>query len=173
MRTYYKLLVLWLACFSNPVLAERTVVGDWLWDSKSNFNYSVTLNDKGESLGQYCYFESGNCFFAFRNKIACKDTYNYPALVSSDNGTQHLKLTCVAPDKKKKPLFVVAPFDDLEEIIETSKKIAIVVGLSDGVFKVSRFSLKGSNKAILDMQADAESKMVSGGDEELPDGQYL
>ena len=176
MKTYLKGLVLALVCFSAPVLAEPKVVDDWLWTSKKNYNYSLTINSKGDTFGQYCYFNTGNCVFAFRNKVTCKDTHDYPALVSSDNGTQHLTLTCVAANKKASSLYAVSPFEDLEKIINSSTKIAFVVGLADGVFKVSRFSLKGSKKAILEMQDDTESKMVSDGDldeEELPDGQYL
>lgn len=164
--------------FSSMVSAEGLSdkeKGDWLWDNANSFNYAATMNRSGSVLSQLCYFESEKCMFVIDIDIRCEPGSDYPVLVSSDNGTQHLKLSCLK-NKKDTAKYLVKPFKDVESIFESSNKIGFALGLDDGKFRVERFSLKGSKEMISNMLEDALQKVSTQNGEssdELPDGQYL
>jgi len=57
------------------------------------------------------------------------------------------------------PLLIV-PFDDMDKIVRKSSRVGLVVPMQNDQFKVARFSLAGSSKAIERMLAAASERLT-------------
>ena len=109
-----------------------------------------TLNDSGLALGVYCA-AAKNCQAYLLASMDCEENGKYPVLMNSTSGAQALNTTCAnisTPDSK--PRFALF-FDDFEAVVSLMFKDRVAgfsIPMADGTFKVSRFSLDGSNEAL-------------------------
>lgn len=148
---------------------------DWISMSSDTFNMAITMNEEESLLGQYCYFKSKKCIYQITIHIECDEGGDYPALLVVKSGSQALDLLCVTSDSQSST-FAVIGFDEFDQVIRGQSRIGIAVGMADERFKVSRFSLKGSVKAIDHMRLGTVRLIENRPDnksEKLPDGQYL
>lgn len=54
---------------------------DWTAVTEGDEGYSaITINDSGNSLGQFCYFETGNCYYLMGLSSSCTSGDSYPVL---------------------------------------------------------------------------------------------
>ena len=119
---------------------------DWFWSTDAEddgFHFAMTRNDSEHLLGQFCYFESESCLYLLDIDITCDNEQEYPGLINSDIGSFTVTLTCYSGNR-----FIISEFDDIDRAVLESTKIGLVVPLDDDNFKVSRFSLMGSNETI-------------------------
>lgn len=171
-RIFIALIILVQPCFG-----ETFSSGDWAWTTDTNsdgFYYALTVNDSGHFLGQYCYFESENCMYLLNIDIGCEPESEYPALINSDAGAFSLILICYDLGNGDNA-FYMSSFDDVNQVVLEALRMGIVVPLQSDEFKVSRFSLIGSNQAIEDMREATQSRINKNSlrNISLPDSQIL
>jgi hypothetical protein len=119
-----------------------------------------TLNDSGSALGVYCA-AAKNCQVYLLASTDCEENGKYPVLVNSTSGAKALDTTCAnisTPDAK--PRFALF-FDDFQTVVSLMFKDRVAgfsIPMADGTFKVTRFSLDGSNEALTTVNKAIESK---------------
>jgi hypothetical protein len=159
MRTLTRILIVISMFFSNPLYAGTFSSGDWYWSNDDgSFYWAATTNQADHILGQYCYFEGDACLYLVGMSIDCKVGEEYPALINSDAGAIQVTLICSHEFRKQK-ILAINSFDDIDRVVRNSTRIGIAVPLENDQFKVGRFSLAGSVKAIDRMRAAATAKM--------------
>ena len=155
-----------LLCGSLPAYSFQD--GDWYGSvDNEDFYFAMTVNEAGHILGQYCYFENSTCLYLIDMGINCDEGHEYPSLINSSAGSSMVNLVCSHKTKEGKYVMAINSFDDIDRVIRSATRIGFAVPLADGQFKVSRFSLSGSVKAIDRMLAAAQ-KRVERGQKNLP-----
>jgi hypothetical protein len=117
--------------------------------------YSATRNDSGGVLGQYCLREGGRCLWLLANDVGCEDGARYPVLVNASDGAASAELVCMKLDGK--PRYAFADFDLIDRVAKESDWIGVAFPMESGLFKVSRFSLSGAERAVALMRRAAEA----------------
>lgn len=144
--------------FSQVVTADTYTPKDWFWSKdNSDFFFAATINSSGHSIGQYCYFESGNCMYLVNLKVTCEVGHKYPALINSSSGAVHIEMVC-SHEYEGDGVFAITPFDDIDNVVRQASRMGIVIPMEGDQFKVGRFSLAGSTYALDLMRAAAEQK---------------
>lgn len=150
-------ILLWLsgALVSSPLNAAREASGDWFWsaDNPDAF-YAGTVNDSSLALGQFCYPKLDTCVFAFDLGTKCVRNRKSPAIVSTDVGAEAIELVC--GDHFERQILIAKNFKVVDEFVRRSKIFGIAVPLDGNEFKVVRFSLVGSTRALDRMRREAE-----------------
>lgn len=122
--------------------------------------YAATVNDSSGVLGQYCYTESNNCLWLIATDVTCEQESKYPVLVNADGGSAQMELVCLKFENK--PRYAFTDFKKIDEVIRSSSiYIGFAFPMESGHFKVSRFLLGGSLKAITMMRNKAEKNQRS------------
>lgn len=118
--------------------------------------YAITVNDSGNLLGQYCVPATGSCIWLLGMSAACKEDDQYPILANSDAGAVHIMVRCDAKLEKGLYRYVFTDFDTVNGIITKGLRIGFAVPLQTDQFRVVRFDLSGSRRAITLMRTAAE-----------------
>lgn len=145
MRAFVLLLFL---PYSVTSYAANRVFGDWLVSVENGVYETYTANESGSTLGLLC--TESDCYFYLRADITCESGGTYLALINSESGAASHKLSC-APLTINNNIEYVLLIGDLEpfaEVIISSTTIGFAIPMANGQFKVSRFSLRGANKAL-------------------------
>jgi len=136
---------------SPPTMPDKIVEKDWVYQNAGNGTaIAYTNNDSGSTLGVIC-IAAQNCSVYLKTATACEDGAKYPVLVNADSGAVSASLTCeniASASEKKNFVFV---FDDFSTILSTIMKdqsIGVALPLASGQFRVTRFSLTGSNETL-------------------------
>ncbi len=159
MKFVYSFLLTFTALATNTASAEFYISKDWHWsNNQEEFYYAATMNSSNHLLGQYCFFDSENCIYLIGIEVNCEIGHEYPALINSNTGSSHIKLTC-SHKYEDQHFFIISPFDDIDNIVRQASKVGIVVPMEGDSFKVSRFSLAGSAYAIDLMRKSVESNI--------------
>jgi hypothetical protein len=149
------LVTLWIACVSQPLLAQTTI-GDWVYQSKVTF-YAATVNDSGNVFGQWCDAQDGNCFYILSTPTKCEEGARYPVLINSDTVSLHVTLICKGPlEGSQKYRHFFDNFELIDDLVRKSKRIGIAMPLEGDQFRVFRFTLNGAVNALTSMRASAE-----------------
>jgi hypothetical protein len=149
-------LSIFLFIISGYCFAEEQISKDWIWDlSEHDYAYAATGNREGSVLGQFCYYSNGSCVYMVDLGIACQPDNEYPSILNSDAGVAEVRLVC-SELSQGKYVFFVTPFDYVDNIVKQADNVGFAVAMEEGVFKVVRFSLSGSNHAIQMMRIGAE-----------------
>lgn len=132
--------------------AETVTHGDWYWSSDSlndGFIYSASTNDDGHILGQYCYFESDNCFYILAFDTSCeKGSAGYIGIANSELDARNVEFECLGILEGRLYGYIFKDFESIQEVVLQANKVGIAFPLQEDRFKVIRFSLIGSNEAI-------------------------
>ena len=142
---------------SLPSFAQVQTSKDWHWDltSSDDYAYAATVNSDGRILGQYCYYSDKSCVYLVSLGIICETGAEYPSILNSNTGAADVRLIC--GDKYQgENVFIIKPFDDVDNIVMAANTVGFAVALEEGTFKVVRFSLSGSTHAIKMMRLGAE-----------------
>ncbi|MEE9913633.1 MAG: hypothetical protein K4571_18125 [Deltaproteobacteria bacterium] len=113
--------------------------------------YAATINDSGNLLGQYCYPSKGNCIWLLGMRTACEEGAQYPVLANSDAGSSHINVYCSAKLDNGMYRYVFSEHDAIDKIITKGLKVGFAVPLQSDQFRVVRFDLNGSSRAITKM----------------------
>ncbi len=133
--------------------------GEWhtgTTDSGEKLLFAVTANDSGNLLGQYCSPSTGNCIWLIGMNASCKEGDQYPVLANSDKGSAHILVYCNAKLDSGLYSYVFTDFNIINDFIMKGSKIGFAVPLQTDQFRVVRFNLVGSNRAISAMRSTAE-----------------
>lgn len=121
--------------------------------------YAATVNDSSGVLGQYCYTDSNNCLWLIATDVTCEQENKYPVLVNADGGSAQMELVCLKFENK--PRYAFTDFKKIDDVIRSSNiYIGFAFPMESGHFKVSRFLLGGSLKAITTMRNMAEKNQT-------------
>lgn len=149
MRQLLFLFVVALASASHAKSAGTWTTG--ITDSGELF-YAATVNDSGNLLGEYCSPNTGDCIWLLGMRTACKEGDQYPVLANSDAGASHILVYCSAKLDNGLYRYVFTEFDAINNIITNGSRLGFAVPLKEDQFRVIRFHLKGSNRALTQMQ---------------------
>ncbi|MRI35503.1 hypothetical protein EOPP23_21320 [Endozoicomonas sp. OPT23] len=149
--------ILALLVFSIASNAEVIKSEKWNWDlSHKDYAYAATINDTNRILGQYCYYADSTCYYLVSLGITCETGDEYPSLINTDSTATTINLIC-GHKYNNENVFFIKPFDQIDKIVKKSNKVGFAVAMENGEFKVVRFSLNGSSKAIENMLLGAEA----------------
>lgn len=172
------LLLILLCCMPLWAVAESeedVAVGDWYVNlAGADTKFAYTENKAGEILGQFCGIdeEGFDCLYLFTLDMDCESGEDYLALVNSDAGASHQKITCgeQLPNGSYNYYFY---FGDINGTITGGSRLAIVVPTQEDQFKVLRFSLKGAREAIEQLDAATDAATMEIQEESSPDEETL
>ena len=137
-----------LIFLAHGSFAQERKFGAWVTgvnESKASV-YAGTTNESQGIFAQYCHIADGNCHWVLLNAIECEVGSNYTIFVNADIGASTHETQCMKVDGK--PRYTFYSFDEITAITLKSSKIAFAFPIGDSQFKVSRFSLSGSNEAL-------------------------
>jgi hypothetical protein len=141
------LLLLFLPCSVTSYAANR-VFGDWLVSVENGVYETYIANESGSTLGLLC--TESDCSFYLRADITCESGGTYLALINSESGAASHELSC-APltiNNNTEYVLLIGDLKPFAEVVISSTTIGFAIPMANGQFKVSRFSLRGANKAL-------------------------
>lgn len=140
--------------------AEEKQFEDWFVVRADNGDMVAgTQQDNfSKALVYRCFKELNKCAHVLIADIECDDGHTYPVLVNSEHSALSMDTLCT--DNEGESELILTEFDRIHKIIQKSNVIGIAVPMASGQFKVVRFSLKGSSKAM----SYAEGKLVDSAD---------
>lgn len=144
------LTALFISCFlsvSHAGEVSRTF-GDWFIyhpDDSSDL-IAATMNNSDSILGFRCFVESQDCMHILMPNINCDAGSEYPILVNSDHSAVSMDALC--GDSGAENELYLPQYDTIHEILEKGNDIGFAIPMESGRFKVVRFSLNGSGKAM-------------------------
>ncbi|WP_339774981.1 hypothetical protein [uncultured Methylophaga sp.] len=150
-------IILIIAIIPSISMADEFTSGDWIWSDsyvKDGFLFAATVTENGTYIGQYCYISEGDCYYMLNAKITCDSDSEHVTLVNSDIGSYTIKAICGHKVDDNNALYLY-PFDEVDTMVKESNNIGVAIAMESGHFKVVRFSLSGSTKAISEMRAAA------------------
>lgn len=133
--------------------------GEWhtgATESKEKLFFAITVNDSGNLLGQFCSPDTGNCIWLLGMSASCNEGDQYPVLTNSDKGAAHILVYCDTKLDNGLYRYVFTDFDTINDFVMKGSKIGFAVPLQSDQFRVVRFNLVGSNRAITVMRSIAE-----------------
>jgi len=143
---FIALLTVTISAFSKQVFRSK----DWTVVYESNYQEAFTSNKSRSSIGVFCVVSSSNCFYYLETRLRCKKKEEIPALISADIGAYSDTLICTPIRTKRgvKYVYVFSNYNVIMRALVKGMRIGVVVPTETGRFKVSRFSLRGSQNAI-------------------------
>jgi len=118
--------------------------------------YAITINDSGNALGQYCFPASESCVWLLAMSTTCDEGDQYPVLANSDVGAAYLQVYCSRKLDNGLQGYAFTQFDAVNAIVTKGSTVGFAIPLKGDQFRVVRFSLAGSNRAISTMRAEAQ-----------------
>jgi len=151
MRTLVLLLLLTVIALPTSAEPRTATVKNWTFkDFRDGSAGGDTTNESGSELGVYC---SGTqqCFIFLITDTGCEENGKYTVLVNADSGAVATNASCTSintPGSKGRFALVFDNFDTLLNSILKDHAIGFSIPLASGMFKVTRFSLEGSNEVL-------------------------
>ena len=139
----------WLIFLPSCAQADdRVEHGDWYSQFLEGMGEAGTHENGLSTFGILC--AEGNCRYYFANGINCEPSSNYPLMITTEGGAVSVESVC-EPVSTANGDIMVYWFNESDAINQAFKK-TLVVGfafpLSDGKFKVNKFSMDGFNAAV-------------------------
>jgi len=133
---------------SSNAGAEEMQFGDWFVVRADNGDMvAATQQDNfSKALVYRCFKALNKCAHVLIADIVCEDGHTYPVLVNSEHSALSMNTLCSVNDGRSE--LILTEFDLIHKIIKKSSIIGIAVPMASGKFKVVRFSLSGSSKAM-------------------------
>ena len=156
-----RLVIVTVVCLMQISTASAQQYESWVVGAMDGGEglYAATVNDSSGVLGQYCYTETSQCLWLIATDVKCEQESKYPVLVNADGGSAQMELVCLKLENK--PRYAFTDFKKIDDVIRTSSSyIGFAFPMESGNFKVSRFLLGGSLKAINAMRIKAEKNVA-------------
>lgn len=133
---------------SSNLAAEQKQFGDWfVVRADSGDMVAATQQDNfSKALVYRCFQALNKCAHVVIADIECEDANTYPVLVNSEHSALSMNTLCSVNEGRSE--LILTEFDLIHEIIRKSDVIGIAVPMASGHFKVVRFSLDGSSRAL-------------------------
>lgn len=120
--------------------------GNWVFSVNENSFLLATTNQSGESMLLACQPDNDVCEWGISLKIGCDINHNYIMLISAPDGIVSAKTVCARSVGNGKSVQYVHKFIDTNIVSLLGDKqgyVGFAIGLQDGTFQISRFSLNG------------------------------
>ena len=151
-----------IALFAFLILCVAGAHADeWLQGASDDGSYywAATSNANNDSLGQYCYPDTGYCYYLISMDASCEKDGKYAGLVNVKSGAYQVELSC-GWKAGNKTVYLFNDFKTLDSLVNKSPIIGIAMAMDGGHFEVYRFDLSGSSDAISRMVKRAEKARV-------------
>lgn len=152
--------VAWLCMLLLSPFAQAEQAGAWTTGVTNDGEavYAATVNDSGNVLGQYCFPGADSCIWFLGMRTACEEGSTYPVLANSDSGAAHISVYCSDQVDAGLYRYVFSEFDQIDELVRKGMRVGFAVPLQSDNFRVVRFDLTGSVRA-LDLLETAAAKL--------------
>lgn len=107
---------------------------------------AVTINDVGHFIGFRCFAKDQKCVHVLSAKTACEDDQKYPILINSDYTAMSMEAVCGVNGEAHE--LYLTKYDEIHQALKKGSAIGFAIPMESGKFKVVRFSLTGSEKAM-------------------------
>lgn len=116
---------------------------------KSNDNLDLiaaTTNDSGNYIGFRCFSLEKKCIHVLSANTNCQDGGTYPILINSDYASLSMDAICGVNGSNHE--LYLTKYDEIHNLLKKGSTIGFAIPMESGQFKVVRFSLGGSEKAM-------------------------
>ena len=131
--------------------------GNWYVVKTDSGLAAGTINDAGGILLITCYSSSQKCVHTLSLNMPCNNDGRYPILINSDYSAISDDAICSKHDNDNSYSFILTKFDETQSVLRKGTYIGFAIPLESGLFKVARFNLNGSDKAIDYMLSNLKS----------------
>jgi hypothetical protein len=132
-----------------PVTADDKVDhGDWSSQFLEGMGEASTHENGQSMLGMLC--GNGSCRYYFANGLDCEASANYPLMVTTDVGAVPIEAVCepMATANGDVMLYWFAETPQLNEAFTKTPVVGIAFPMTNGEFRISRFSMNGFTDAV-------------------------
>lgn len=143
-------MIILLLANSGCAFAASYTYGDWVTEIGNGYRDASTSNASGSSIGVFCSLSTETCVAYFQSNTRCEQGSTQVALINVDDGAFSTKMSC-APIKSSsgiKYVEFIYGFDRMRRELTNNTDIGLALPLESGLFKIVRFSLRGSKSAI-------------------------
>ena len=132
----------------NVVAEDRAEHGDWTSQFLEGMGEASTHENGLSMFGILCGDDS--CRYYFANGLDCEPSVNYPLMLTTDVGAVPVEAVCepMMTDNGEVLLYWFAETPYLNEAFTKTPAIGIAFPLTNGEFKLSRFSMSGFTDAV-------------------------
>ncbi|MDH1054434.1 hypothetical protein [Aquipseudomonas alcaligenes] len=122
--------------------------GSWVVIKSENNQdlIAVTANDSGNFIGFRCFSSSKTCVHVLSANTSCEENAKYPILINSDYTSMSMDAICGINGANHE--LYLTKYDEIHETLKKGNNIGFAIPMESGQFKVVRFNLNGSDKAM-------------------------
>lgn len=141
------------ATSSDTQTGEISQIDVWLYESDEQMASAYVTNTSDSLFSVICYYESG-CIVGVYNGELCTDGADVPVLINTKSASMASTVArCVNPDDDESQTGALSfRLADLPTEFWVGEELSVLAPMDKASFKVSRFSLAGSevmlNKAF-------------------------
>ena len=168
MQRFIVLLTLIFSVTLPASAQERIEYGDWASQFFDGRGEASTHENGMSMLGMLC--GDGSCKYYFGNSIDCEPSVNYPLMLTTDVGAVPLEAVCepMATANGDVMLYWFAETPYLNDAFAKTPVIGIAFPLTQGEFKISKFSMNGFAEAIERMVSVMQEAKSQESPQEIP-----
>lgn len=160
-----KLLVLLFAIFG--VSAALATDEWWEFEKAGEGLTAGTVNQAGQSLGQYCDYSESACYWNLLLETSCQKGFEAPALGSDGAGSVVITAHCQGRTTGPGAVtyrYLLSDFDVVDKLVRSGGIVGIAFALDSGKFQVVRFNTIGATAKLDAMRtkANARAKTATG-----------
>jgi hypothetical protein len=132
----------------SGIIAAEVTFGDWSVVRADNGDMVAGTHQDNYSkvLIYRCFKSQKQCAHVVIVDVECDDGHSYPILVNSSHAALSMDAVCSVNDGRGE--LVLSEFDAVHEILQKADVVGFAVPMQSGQFKVVRFSLNGSARAM-------------------------
>ncbi|CAM8666290.1 hypothetical protein MCEGEM3_01092 [Oxalobacteraceae bacterium] len=148
MQRFIFLLALIFSVVVSASAEEKAEHGDWTSQFLDGMGEASTHENGISMLGMLC--GNGSCRYYFANGLDCEPSVNYPLMVTTDVGAVPIEAVCepMTTANGEVMLYWFAETPYLNDAFVKTPVIGIAFPLTNGEFKISRFSMNGFAQAV-------------------------
>ena len=136
--------------------AAPAVYGDWVTGTGADntFLFASSVNDSGDTFGEYCYFKLKKCMWYLMLRTPCHSGDRTPVVAKSDASSSPLVVVCIGqmPSGER----YSDGFEDwksLESSITDSVHVGFTIPVASNKTTEVRFSLNGRDRSQQAMES--------------------
>lgn len=131
---------------------QTTYHDNWSVSPHNNTGFiAASVNESLQVFGQYCFAGTSKCVWMLSIDRSCTKGDKYPVLINSNVGALSAELLCDEPLERGKQRYIFLNFDEIDQAVRGSSKLAIAMPLQGDTFVVVRFNLIGALEALKTM----------------------
>lgn len=148
MRRLLLAFVVLLSVAGSAIADDREQHGDWASQFLDGMGEASTHESGTSVLGMLCANDA--CRYYFANGIDCQPGMNYPLMLTTAAGALSIDAICEPMNTANGDvmLYWFNESSRLNEAFAQSSEVGFAFPLSNGQFKLSKFSMKGYEAAI-------------------------